>query len=82
MLDKDPAVRADVAAVIKRDAEWAAATNDPARPDIQRARQIFVDRGLAGLLEELEKGIIPLPVVLAALGLGRTNDPRSEGDGL
>jgi hypothetical protein len=81
MLDADPAVRADVADLIKRDTEWAAVTNDPVRPDIQLARQIFVERGFAGLLDALEKGL-PLPVIFAALGLGRTNDPRSEGDGL
>jgi hypothetical protein len=47
-LDADPAVREEVAARIKRDADWAAATNDPVRPDIQLARQIFVERGFAG----------------------------------
>jgi hypothetical protein len=80
-LDADPAVREEVAGRIKRDADWAAATNEPVRPDIQLARQIFVERGFAGLLDALEKGL-PLPVIFAALGLGSTDDTGPGRDAL
>jgi hypothetical protein len=79
-LDADPAVREQVGAHAERDAEWAAAGSGPARADIQLARRIYVERGFAGLLEALEKGL-PLPVIFTALGLGKADDAPSSGKG-
>jgi hypothetical protein len=76
-LDASPSVRQEIAERIVRDDKWAAATNAPVRPDLQLARRIYVERGFPGLIDALNKGL-PLPVVLAALGLGSGDDAPPE----
>jgi hypothetical protein len=64
-----PALRQTARDRLQRDAEFAKATGDPVRKDIQNARRIIAKSGLAGLRRALAKGAY-LPAVAGLLGLG------------
>lgn len=73
-LDENAALRARYASGADLDAEMAAKGFGEARPDIQNARRILSESGLAGLKAALREGKVALPAVVALVGVGALQD--------
>ena len=69
-LDENAALRARYASGADLDAEMAAKGFGEARPDIQNARRILSESGLAGLKAALREGKVALSAVVALVGVG------------
>jgi hypothetical protein len=76
-IDKSQPLRDMVLRLFDQSNEREALDWDPARRDLQNAREIFSKEGLSGLFEALEKGAIALPA--AALILGPLLPRQSQG---
>ncbi len=62
----EPALRQKAAANLKRDADFSAQTGTKVRQDVQEARKIFSEKGLAGLKKALKGGAV-LPAAAAVV---------------
>lgn len=73
----EPALRRQAAANMKRDEAFAASRGIPLRDDVQMARKILSEQGIAGLKDALKKGAL-LPAVVGIV----LNDDQQSGDSL
>jgi hypothetical protein len=78
-LDADPQIRQAVLARMQGDAEIAAQTGQPIRADLQRARQIIVEDGFAGLFAALRRGVALPAAFVPLLELFRQQEQPSGG---
>lgn len=77
-LDANDALRARYASGADLDAEMAAKGFGEARPDIQNARRILSESGLAGLKAALREGKVALPAVVALVGAAALQDDETQ----
>ena len=81
-LDADPQIRQAVLARMQGDAEIAAQTGQPIRADLQRARQIIVEDGFAGLFAALRRGVaLPAAAFVPLLEMFRQQQQEQPSGG-